>query len=68
MKIKQIESILKARKTIILFQDSENVQWLGDGSAAYPIFGLPNLTEQAIYTLFDIPEDKKTESLPAESR
>ncbi len=58
MKLKQIESILKAEKTIIV---SENAfcQWLGNGAAFYPVYNLPKLTQENIFTMFDIPEDKR---------
>lgn len=58
MKIKQIEAILKQEKTIIVAETS-NCQWLGNGSAFYPVHGLPKLTKENIFTLFDIAEDKR---------
>lgn len=58
MKIKQIESILKQEKTIIV-AETECFQWLGNGSALYPVHGLPKLTKENIFTLFDIAEDKQ---------
>lgn len=58
MKIKQIESILKAEKTIIVAETAA-CQWLGNGSAFYPIYNLPKLTKENIFTIFDIPEDKR---------
>ena len=53
MKLKQIESILKSRKTIFIMQSSGG-QWLSDGSAMYPVYNLPRLTQDNIYALFDI--------------
>lgn len=58
MKIKQIESILKAEKTIIVSETSA-CQWLGNGAAFYPVYNLPKLTKENIFTLFDVPEDKR---------
>lgn len=58
MKIKQIESILKAEKTIIVIE-TEACQWLGNGSAFYPVYNLPKLTKENIFTIFDIAEDKR---------
>lgn len=37
MKLKQIEAILKAEKTIIVSETSA-CQWLGNGSAFYPVY------------------------------
>lgn len=58
MKIKQIEAILKAEKTIIV-SETPSCQWLGNGSAFYPVYNLPKLTRENIFTMFDIPEDKR---------
>lgn len=58
MKIKQVEAILKAQKTIIVFETPE-CQWLGDGSAFYPVYNLPKLTRENIFTIFDIAEEKR---------
>lgn len=58
MKIKQIESILKSKKTIIIL-NTPSCQWLGDGAAFYPVYNLPKLTQENIFTIFDIPEDKR---------
>lgn len=58
MKIKQIESILKAEKTIIVIE-TEACQWLGNGAAFYPVYNMPKLTKENIFTIFDIAEDKQ---------
>lgn len=58
MKIKQIESILKSEKTIII-TETEACQWLGNGSVFYPVYNLPKLTKENIFTIFDIAEDKR---------
>ena len=58
MKIKQIESILKQDKAIIV-AETPSCQWLGNGDALYPVYNLPKLTKENIFTLFDIAEDKR---------
>lgn len=58
MKIKQIEAILKAEKTIIVIE-TEACQWLGNGSVFYPVYNMPKLTRENIFTIFDIAEDKR---------
>lgn len=58
MKIKQIEAILKASKTIAVIE-TLSCQWLSNGFAAYPIYNLPELTEENIFAMFDIPKDKQ---------
>ena len=58
MKIKTIEALCKARGTIYL-ADAEGVQWISDGVAVYPLYGMPRLDESNIFTMFDIPEEKR---------
>ena len=58
MKIKQIESILKSSKTIIISK-TDSCLWLSNGYAYYPIHNIPKLTKENIFTMFDIPEDKR---------
>ena len=53
MKLKQIEAILKAEKTIIV-SETPSCQWLGNGAAFYPVYNLPKLTQDNIFTMFDI--------------
>lgn len=58
MKIKQIEQILKSRKTIIAVQTSDG-QWIGNGFAFYPIHNMPDLTKENFFAMFDIHDDQK---------
>lgn len=58
MKLKQIEAILKAEKTIIVCE-TPSCQWLGNGAVFYPVYNLPKLTQSNIFTMFDIAEDKR---------
>lgn len=58
MKLKQIEAILKAEKTIIV-SETPACQWLGNGAAFYPVYNLPKLTQDNIFTMFDIAEEKR---------
>lgn len=58
MKIKAVESICKANKTILLGQ-AGGVQWISDGGGCHPLHGLPILDEGNVFTIFDVPEDKR---------
>lgn len=58
MKIKRVESIVKNSRHInIRWRDG--VQWLGDGAGMYPLHGFPLISEDNVFKLLDIPEDKK---------
>ena len=58
MKIKSIAAICKKNKQVVLFNrysDSGTIsQYIGDGSAVYPISGLPELDEESILTIFEM--------------
>jgi len=58
MKIKSISAICKANKSVILYE-GESCQWISDGAAIFPLFGLPKMTKEHIFTMFDVPEDKR---------
>lgn len=59
MKIKSIAAICKKNKQVVLFNrysDSGTLsQYIGDGNAVYPISGIPELDEESILTIFDVP-------------
>ena len=62
MKIKSLASICKRAKNIVLYYDrsgSGTQQYISDGFAVYPIFGLPELNEEYVLTIFDVPEKER---------
>ncbi len=62
MKISSIQQICKSAKRIELFSPSAKIspaQWLSDGYAFYPLYNLPELEEENVLALFDIPESKQ---------
>lgn len=62
MKIKSIAAICKKSKVIYLYTKREEysvMQYIGDGSTAYPLDGVPELDAQSIMTIFDIPEKQR---------
>ena len=67
MKIKSIAAICKKNKQVVLFNrysDSGTLsQYIGDGNAVYPISGLPELDEESILTIFDVPEKQRKDWL-----
>ena len=61
MKIKSIAAICKKNKNIAIFERYSNdgdilTQYIGDGSAVYPVVGLPQLNKESLLTIFDVPE------------
>ena len=63
MKIKKLAAICKKHKRAIIYErqiaGTEKVQQLiSDGSAAYPVFGLPRLTKESLLTIFDVEQSE----------
>lgn len=56
MKFKKIQTLLRQIKTIHI-RHGEAAQWIGDGSALYPVYNLPYLNERAMQTILDINDD-----------
>lgn len=65
MKLKKVVALCNKAKCFVLFDkiDStgEITQWLGDGSAFYPLNGLPILDKETLFAVFDIPEKQQGE-------
>lgn len=59
MKFSKIAALAKREKTAILMRDADGVQWLGTGSAAYMLEGMPPLDTDTVLTVMGVPEDKK---------
>ncbi len=63
MKFNTIAQLCKRKKTIIVYNDTDdgevNMQWIGNGSAIYPLYNFPPLTRGTIFKLMDISDDKQ---------
>lgn len=67
MKFKVIGNICKKKKTAIIFNrvtvNSAGMevcqQYISDGSAIYPVIGLPYINEETLLTMWDIPEKQR---------
>ncbi|MBQ8961631.1 MAG: hypothetical protein IJ071_10550 [Ruminococcus sp.] len=57
MKLQKLWALLKASKYIIKWKGTD-AEWLSDGYAAYPVYGLPELSEDMLRTMLDVDEDK----------
>lgn len=60
MKIKKIGALCTKRKYMCIYEHTDSVgnvvQWLGDGMAFYPMYGLPRLDKSQLFTMFDVAE------------
>ena len=67
MKIKSLAAICKRRKNIVLFHDGSDQQYISDGNAVYPVFGLPELNTDYVLTIFDVPEKDRDKYITRET-
>lgn len=61
MIIKRIAALCKAAKNIILLDCDDGTQWVGNGRGFYQLVGMPELGEQSICAVMDIPPEKAAE-------
>lgn len=63
MKLKKVAALCSSANAFCLFDrvDGDGVvtQWLGDGCCAFPLHGLPVLSEPELYRMFDVSEKKQ---------
>ena len=67
MKLKKVAALCNSVSIYRLYDHLDKnsgdvTQWLGDGGAIYPLDGLPLLSEQELYRMFDVPEKKQGKS------
>ena len=67
MIIKNLAARCRKRKRIDIFSDkARDIQWIGDGSAYYPMYGIPWVDKEQVLFLFDVPEKNRTETIVIE--
>lgn len=64
MIIKNISAIIKSSEAMSAVTDGYGIMWIGDMHSLYPLWGLPVMDNDQLYTLLDI-DDKKAEKLTA---
>lgn len=62
LQIKKIVALCKKRKLVTLYETKDEVQWLGDGIAIYPLYNMPYFTADLFCSLYDI-TDKQSEKI-----
>ena len=67
MKIKNVAAICKRKKSIVLYNDQSGQQYISDGFAVYPVFGLPKLNMDYVLAIFDIPEKDREKYITRET-
>ena len=58
MIVKKIINICKKSKNIFLYENGDE-QWISDGIAFYPLYGLPRFNESTLYQTYDITDNQQ---------
>lgn len=60
MVIKEISKLVLKRGAAVIYDDQQRVtQWISNGKAFYPTYGLPTLDVDSLLYVLDIPEKKQ---------
>ena len=63
MKIKKIVDICRREGVAKIYEDSNEVQWLSCGYACYPLYEVPELSEDEFFTIFDFSAKQREETI-----
>lgn len=65
MVIKEISKLVLKRGTAVIYDDQQRVtQWISNGKAFYPTYGLPELDVDSLLYVLDIPGRSRKRCLP----
>ena len=64
MIIKNLAASCRKRMLIDIFTDTkQDIQWIGYGSALYPMHGIPWISTDQALVMFDVPEKKRDKTI-----
>lgn len=63
MKIKKIVDMCRRDGMVRILKDKNGIQWLSNGYACYPLYNVPELSEDNFYTIFDFNEKQRNETV-----
>lgn len=63
MKIKKIVDICRREGVARIYEDARGIQWLSCGYACYPLYEVPELSEDEFFTIFDFTEKQRKETI-----
>ncbi len=63
MKIKKIVDICRREGVARIYDDEKEVQWLSCGYACYPLYEVPELSEDEFFTIFDFSAKQREETI-----
>ena len=63
MKIKKVVDICRREGVARIYEDAHGIQWLSCGFACYPLYEVPELSEDEFFTIFDFTEKQREETI-----
>ena len=63
MKIKKIVNICRREGVARIYVDANDTQWLSFGYACYPLYEVPELSEDEFFTVFDFTDKQREETI-----
>lgn len=63
MKIKKVVDICRREGVARIYEDASGTQWLSCGYACYPLYEVPELSEDEFFTIFDFTEKQRNETI-----
>ena len=63
MKIKKVVDICRREGVARIYEGTKDTQWLSCGFACYPLYGVPALSEDEFFTIFDFTEKQREETI-----
>lgn len=63
MKIKKIVDICRREGVARIYEDEKDTQWLSCGYACYPLYEVPELSEDEFFTIFDFTAKQRNETI-----
>ena len=63
MKIKKIVNICRREGVARIYVDANETQWLSCGYACYPLYEVPELSEDEFFTVFDFTDKQRDETI-----
>lgn len=63
MKIKKIVDICRREGVARIYDDEKEVQWLSCGYACYPLYEVPELSEDEFFTIFDFSAKQREDTV-----
>lgn len=59
MKLSKIGALCKTVKRFMIYRNHKGLQWISDGYAIFPLRDMPPLGADNVFTIFDVPEEKR---------